>query len=423
MNSGRQKRFCFVTISNAFGGMERHTSALARLLSERGHHVDVVQLRHDQYRREFAAGREIGVHTINVDPNPDLRQLRALRRALRPWRDALGIFPKGWFAHGGVAFDFVARGCFRRLVTIEHLQAPPLPKPARSRTVHFGLVPGLGLWWYRKRFLGWLRGRASHHVVCVSEAVRQALIETYGFAPAKLTTIRNGIDTETFTHRERDRVGVREALAIPRDARVFGFVGRFTVQKNLPAALRAFSAATGTARRDCRFILAGDGELRPELERTVRTLDIESKVHFHDFTNRPEMLYSAMDVLLLPSLNEGLPLALLEAMACHCVPIATSVGGVPEVLTDRRFGWLVAPNDAQALSSAVRAAADVSDEELRQMGTMAREHVRTRFNARSQFAALADLLEEEHQLGTPLWAPGRLAGQRARQSVPSCGSR
>jgi len=94
----------------------------------------------------------------------------------------------------------------------------------------------------------------------------------------------------------------------------------------------------------------------------------------------------------MPSQNEGLPLALVEAMASGCCPIATAVGGIPEVLTSPELGWLIGANDPRALTAAMADAASRGRDQLAVMGQRGREHVLTHFNAGLQFAMLGDII-------------------------------
>ena len=95
----------------------------------------------------------------------------------------------------------------------------------------------------------------------------------------------------------------------------------------------------------------------------------------------------------MPSLNEGLPLALAEAMACECCPVATAVGGIPEAVSGPELGWLVPPSDVEAFADAMIAAASQTAQQRAEIGQRAREHVLKNFNAAVQFDLLADLIE------------------------------
>jgi glycosyltransferase involved in cell wall biosynthesis len=106
-----------------------------------------------------------------------------------------------------------------------------------------------------------------------------------------------------------------------------------------------------TALDGARFLVVGEGPLRPELERRARELGIEDATQFLGFRADAVNVINLLDVFVMPSLHEGLPMALLEAMVLGKPIVATSVGGIPEVLRDLH-SWLVPPREPRALASA-----------------------------------------------------------------------
>jgi glycosyltransferase involved in cell wall biosynthesis len=133
------------------------------------------------------------------------------------------------------------------------------------------------------------------------------------------------------------------------------------------------------------------------LDRMVKDNGLQDRVNLLDFTERPWEAYSAIDIFVMASSYEGLPLALLEAMACNCCPIAMAGRGIPEVLTDPRLGWLVKLGDQSAFVASMKAAAQMSFDARREMGQKAREHVINNFNSAVQLPALAKLIETEYE--------------------------
>src|SRR5262249_49795138 len=193
-----KRRVCIVTFSAAFGGMESHTLGLAKTLRERGHDITILHLRRDASERSFFARySDIDVRDVQISGSAAAIDVVEIRRGLSEGKGAIGVFPKGWFPEGGVSFDVLARLTFHRYITIEQLQVEALPPRSRSRHLG-GIVPGLGLWWYRRRVTGWLRGIAPHCIVCVSEAVRCGLIENYRLPERKMITIPNCVDPDQY---------------------------------------------------------------------------------------------------------------------------------------------------------------------------------------------------------------------------------
>jgi len=149
----------------------------------------------------------------------------------------------------------------------------------------------------------------------------------------------------------------------------------------------------GVSERDLWLVLIGEGPQKEGLKTLAEELVPGGRAIFSPFCDRPWEPLSALDVFVMPSLNEGLPLTLLEAMACGCCPVATAVGGIPEVVSSSELGWLVPAGNVDAFAAAMIDAASRTSEQRAAMGERAREHVLTNFNASVQFNILADIIE------------------------------
>ncbi|MBI4560759.1 MAG: glycosyltransferase, partial [Candidatus Rokubacteria bacterium] len=131
---------------------------------------------------------------------------------------------------------------------------------------------------------------------------------------------------------------------------------------------------------DCRFLVVGDGELRSRLEAQVRALGLDSRVHFLGWRSDLPRVYADLDLVLLTSANEGLPVSVIEAMAAARPVVATRVGGVPDLVEDGVAGLLVPPGNPGALAEAiVTLLAD--PERRRDMGEAGRKRVHPAFSA------------------------------------------
>jgi glycosyltransferase involved in cell wall biosynthesis len=131
---------------------------------------------------------------------------------------------------------------------------------------------------------------------------------------------------------------------------------------------------------DARFVIAGEGELRPALERQIREHHLEKHVLLAGFRPDALSLHKAFDVFVMSSITEGLGTSLLDAMACGKPIVATTAGGIPEVVVDGETGFLVAPRDHEAMASAIVTL--LKDESLRRrMGDAGRARARVHFSA------------------------------------------
>jgi glycosyltransferase involved in cell wall biosynthesis len=386
----------FLTASSSWGGTEIHTLGLAATLAQRGHDVQLLSLGHEAFR-QTPFPRENGVtHAQLFLPGP-LRELGfwTWRRLLKRLDADIAVFPKGHVKSGSGALDFAARWRFPSYLTIEHLLAPALGERLGGRHL-FGLIRGLGLWWYREWVRYHARGRGPRKVVCVSEAVRSRLTQEYRWPARKVRVVRNGIDTTRFRPDARARGSSRRAWGIAEDSLVCGVVSRLAPEKGCDVALDTFQrVAADLGRADLHLVFVGEGPMATDLQRTVEQQGLQDRVRFVGRTDRPWEIYPAVDVLLMPSRVEGLPLGLLEAMACGCCPVAMGVGGIPEVVSDPALGWLVPAGDFDAFTAAVRKALTSGAEQRATLGKKARAHVQEHFNAQVQFALLASIIEQE----------------------------
>jgi len=192
------------------------------------------------------------------------------------------------------------------------------------------------------RVLYWASCIAGHGVVAVGGAVRRELLRRY-LLPADLVVVQeNGIPQERF-------------LAVPprqrHEATIFGTVGRLVPVKDHTNLLTAF-ATLYRHHPGCRLRLLGSGPLETDLAALAGRLGIAGAVEFHGFSNTPEDFLAGLDVFVLSSRSEGLPISLLEAMASGLPIVATAVGSIPEVVTPE-FAWLCPPRDSAQLAQAM----------------------------------------------------------------------
>ena len=302
------------------------------------------------------------------------------------------VLVKGFFEVGDWRLDLAARLRFANYLTIEHLTGEPVPVKTSRR--HFGVFSGLGLWWYRDRLRKFSRSIGPRAVVCVSDAVRRRLVVDYRFPARKVFTVRHGIDVERFCLDPGHALACRQRWGIPAEAVVVGAVGRFSPMKGFDNALDSFQALLRRfPERDFRLVLVGEGNCEQDLKAKAVQILPGGRVIFEPFCDRPWEPFSAFDVFVMPSLNEGLPATLLEAMACECCPVATAVGGIPEVLVSQELGWLAPAGDPDAFTAAMIDAASRTPEHRMAKGRSARQHVRENFNGAVQFKALGDIIE------------------------------
>lgn len=182
-------------------------------------------------------------------------------------------------------------------------------------------------------------------LAAVSDSVAQRLLAS-GVPARKIRTIANGIDVQTFEC-------ARPSSALNFDgSKVVGMVARLDLKKGFEYLLRAARDLRG-AFPELKVVIVGEGPDRREIEDMIRQFGLQSNVILAGQHSDMPGIYAAMDVFVLPSLNEGLPMTILEAMAASKPVIATRVGAIPKVIQDGETGLLVDPGDTDGLRDAL----------------------------------------------------------------------
>jgi glycosyltransferase involved in cell wall biosynthesis len=222
-------------------------------------------------------------------------------------------------------------------------------------------------------------GMATDRIIVVGDGQRDE-IASYGVAPlAKLESIRLGLELGQFLRAEQARGRLRGELGMGAGVPLIGIVARLVPIK---AHDVFFQAAVHVLQAEpaAHFIVVGDGERREELEAMVNVLGIRSSVTFVGWRRDMVSVYADLDVVALTSLNEGSPVALIEALAAARPVVSTAVGGVPEVVIDGTTGLLVTPSDSILTAEAILAL--LRDRALgARLGAAGRRHVYPRYDS------------------------------------------
>ena len=309
-------RIVHVVSSLNVGGMEHFVVRLAARQQTEGHRVSVVAMQGGPLREEAARLKLVAYE---------------LGGRSKVWRvlKAIGVFrwlrPDVVHGHNATSLQYalLARRCTRAKIVIT----------CHGRGKADYKEPGPELW-----------GQVDR-VVCVSDAVARA---TEDVPADRICVVRNGVDASMSA---RSREEVRRELRLG-DAFTAIIVARIDHLKGHDTLLRAWADVHRTDP-EATLLIVGDGAERAAMERLAAEAGVAAAVRFLGFRSDVIELLGAADLFLLPSLTEGLPLSILEAMA-HGLPIvATHVGGIPELVTEEREGLLVPPKDVAALAAAI----------------------------------------------------------------------
>jgi glycosyltransferase involved in cell wall biosynthesis len=230
--------------------------------------------------------------------------------------------------------------------------------------------------------------RGTARVIASAESVKDFYVKQVHADPAKVDVIYNAVDWDQLaTSMSRDEM--RASLGLAPDAKVAGVIARLTEQKGHRFL---FEALQRPSLADVHVIVVGDGDLRDALVQAAAARGLAERVHFLGARRDLGNLISAMDVFVLPSLWEGLPLSLVLAMGAAVPVVSTAVAGIPEVVQDGQTGLLVPPADAPALGNALERL--FGDAELRvRIGRCAKATVLPRFGVAGYVNAVTALYD------------------------------
>lgn len=339
-------RVLIVSDEMEVGGSQRQIAHLLSRLDRRRWQPELLYFRSRSFLADQIEASGIPVHELPKRGRVDVRFVWRLRELLRA-------------GHYDVVhcFSVTAETWVRAILP----WVPPLAFIASVRGLYLGYSP----WrWRRKR---WIVHRADA-VIANSRAGARMTSERTGLPPERIAVIPNGVPMPTPISASERALG-RAELSIPA-GRVCGlFAGRLVAAKNIPLLLEALARIAPPQRPF--VLLAGGGPLADALAARAQQLRLHNDLRFLGEREDARALMQWVDFVVLPSRDEGLSNVLIEAMAAGCPPLASAVGGSPELIDDGRTGLLFPSDDVDALSE--RLALLASDAPLRErLGAAAR---------------------------------------------------
>ncbi len=314
--------------SCGWGGQEIRVLTEAEGFLARGHHVELLT---PPKAEIFAAARSrnIPVHALPIE-----RKSLAGLAAMRSWLGARGRAADVLNSHSSTD---------SWLVALARTTLPGTPPLIRTRHVSSPVSPG--------RTTFWLYQRASAHVVTTGEALRQQLHRNNGFALESMTSVPTGIDLARF--RPAEPRAARQALGLPQRPTLV-IVATLRNWKGHSYLLEAFSRLRSVLP-EWQLVIVGDGPQRQNLERMVGELGLASAVRLVGRRDDVPAWLNAAELFALPSYGEeGVPQAIMQAMACGLAVVSTPIGAIAEAVIDKTTGLLVPPRDASALAQALQ---------------------------------------------------------------------
>jgi glycosyltransferase involved in cell wall biosynthesis len=335
------------------GGTAGYGVALARGLRQHGHRVAAICHTAEAVApmREQLRQAGVDVYALDVaDPSPreKVGLVRAFASVIRRYPGCVLALMMGYFSPGA------------HILTAGALAGAEV-------VVRADLQPPLGAVSRRSRVTTFLKDLLVDRIVVGAIENRETFARALGRPERMIDVVHTGIDLRRFAPApDQRRVDVRAGLGYRPEQIVVGSISRLDEEATRKGVDYFIAMAAQVARvvPDAQFLVVGDGVLRPRLERQAEALGVRQRVTFAGWrTDVPELL-AALDVFVMPSLAEGGPTTVLEAMATGVPVVATSVGMVPEVVEHGVTGMIVPPADARALAQA--AGVLLSDAALRE---------------------------------------------------------
>ncbi|MBI5925592.1 MAG: glycosyltransferase [Aquabacterium sp.] len=357
------------------GGLERLVNDLAIAQHQAGWNVAVFSINDTQGYRQCLEDAGVPVIVGHKQGTLDMQVLKLLRHTLK----STGI--RTVHAHNFVPSYYAA-------IALIGLR----PKVAQVVTCH---DMGTRLNNRRLRALfKWSVGR-SQRIAMVGRQVFERFVST-GIVPAsKACTVLNAVPIDHFVITPDKRSWARQALGLASQDLVVGCVGRLVELKNHATLIKLWPDVL-RARPDARLVLIGDGPLRDTLQKLAFELGVADHIVFAGLRENVAQLLPALDIFALPSLTEGVSIALLEAMATGLPSLASKVGGNIEVIEHGQTGLLFDLQEGQALRQALMAL--VGDEALRaQLARQARTWTQTNASLNVLTTRYASLYGEAHE--------------------------
>ncbi len=386
---GQTRRILMVGGTSEPGGLHIHTAEVALALAESGLRVKILNVSHDFFS-QLVAGSAVLVETV---AEPDLASRRALFlgwwRLLRPYRGWDVVLCRGSAGDTSPIALLALWLRARRLFTIEHGQTRQGP------------VGGLRN--LRRR----LAGRLIHRAVAVSEQTRRGMIESGFLPPAKIAPCLNWVQPAAFADRPGARERRRRELGLAEDTIAIGYLGRLAPLKRIDVLIAAF-AALGS-ERDLRLVLLGDGWKREELAAQCRSLGVAARVIFAGWQADPADSLLALDIFILPSLMEGFPLSLLEAMAAGRVSLAHRMDSAFASMEDGSSGLIGDFSTEAGIIQGLNRALAMNAADRAAMGERARARVGALFARHQRLPAVLEALEAPEA--------ARLAAEQGRDAA------
>jgi len=379
------RRLLFVGGSPEPGGLQIHTADVMQAIAALGHRVAMVSAERDYFakitprdRIPFERVRHLSVGRFIKRPAMNgLARACALISVLARYKGHDVVLCRGRFAETPCLDMLLAKLFGRTIYTIEH--APWVQDwPFLTSKTRYGAV----------------MDRCVRRVIAVSAEIAEVAAREFHIPSDKLSVCRNWVDPGFRPAADDSRRLARQRLGLPQDAVIFGYLGRLSSEKRVDVLIEAFRQHL--ARPDASnsvLVIAGEGSSRAKLEEQARLAGIGGQVRFVGWQTDPRDVFDLLDLFVLPSLVEGFPLALMEAMSSGLACLAHPMSSTRELIDSGRNGVLGDMSTARSLAGELAALHGAGRNSVVAMGRAATETIAEGFSRQIRLGAVLDALD------------------------------
>lgn len=350
----REIPIIFLVTNLAYGGAEAQVCRVATALSQRGWNIAVVTM--------FDCSNERPLPNVKVHRAHMERRMLSPRSMIRLWSTLRALKPSCL-----VTFNYPANIAGRVLGTSARI-------PAIVTSIRCERLDG----YLRAKMLRWTDSLGTL-TTTNSHSVSSGLVQANVVKEHRIRVIRNAIDLRNYRPCSEDRMNKRAELGVAEDEFLWLAVGRLERQKAYPELLEAVHLLAKRGGARMKLLIAGTGRLERDIRQLAASLGLDNVVQLLGHRKDVTSLLNAADSLVLSSAWEGLPNAVMEALAMGTPVVATHVGGVSELVSDSKSGFLVQAGDTISLADAMSTMMRMTQQQRLNMGAAGRRHIEMHF--------------------------------------------
>jgi glycosyltransferase involved in cell wall biosynthesis len=384
-----RRTLLFVTSAFSYGGSEKHLLELLNRIEDDEVQSVILCIDSDPYTERLIAEGRVGVTIRSQRLSKSVKDWLSVFREIKPDIVVL-VYGTLWLLPWAAAAAAKLAG-IPKLYAIQHLipVPPPEPKILEIKTP-YDIVRRVFGKRVRRILSARIPANLCNKTICVSDAVRDSLVEKYRFPARRMLTIHNGVSPRDFFPCKSEGMAIRSRLGIRRDEVVLVCTARLSPEKGIDILLSALGRVAG-ADPACKCIIIGDGYLEEKLQAQAKELGLERRVFFVGFQKDVRPYLNAADAFVLTSYVEGLPFSVLEAMACGLPCLVTSVGGNAEAVAHNVNGLVVNPGSVEEVTQGIRYLMTHAEERA-EMALVSRSRAENQFDIETRMAELKQLI-------------------------------